>query len=227
MYPKTVMLALLTTRQTLIGGNWAWLGSEAEGREVIKPLLEMNPPVVNVSVVSWAEITKCAGFGSDGLTCQKGQNRSMYAANMRDFQVPLYEKAVDKMTQFFDEHPDGRGSNVILENWPNTAAMTIPDDATAYPWRDSTMYAMFQFSWAEGGSPTERAGDSLGNDLRNDFAANSGYSDLAVHVTYAHGDETLEQTYGKHKLPRLAALKQRYDPDEVFSYCHPLPLQYP
>ncbi|RYP19806.1 hypothetical protein DL765_003152 [Monosporascus sp. GIB2] len=191
---------------TLIGGNWAWLGPEVEGREIISPLLEMNPPVADISVMSWTEITKRAGFRADALMCQKGQNRSMYAANMREFPVSLYEKTVDKMAQFFDEHPDGRGSNVLLENWPNSAVRAISDDATAYPWRDSIMYAMFQFSWAEGGSPTEASGNALGKELRKEFAANSGYSDLAVLVNYAHGDETLEQMYGKDKLPRLLGL---------------------
>ncbi|KAI0012236.1 hypothetical protein F4779DRAFT_81728 [Xylariaceae sp. FL0662B] len=212
---------------TLVGGNWAWLGSETKGREIISPLLEMNPPIANTSLIPWTEITKSAAFGSDVIACQKGQRKSMYAANMRDLSVSTCEKTVNKMARFFDEHPDGRGSTVLLETLPIQAVNAISENATAYPWRDTTCYAMFQFSFAEEGSPTEVAGNVLGKELRKEFAAASGYPDLTVNVNYAHGDEAPEQIYSKNKLPRLVALKQRYDPANIFCYCHPLPLQYP
>jgi FAD/FMN-containing dehydrogenase len=68
---------------------------------------------------------------------------------------------------------------------------------------------------------------SLALDIRSRFAATSGYGGLAVYVNYAYGDETLEQMYGARKLPRLSALKRRYDPDNVFRFHHALPSTYP
>lgn len=67
----------------------------------------------------------------------------------------------------------------------------------------------------------------MGRQLRSEFAATSGYPDLAVYVNSAHGDETLEQKYGARKLPRLAALKKTWDPDRVFRYNNALPTKYP
>lgn len=81
-------------------------------------------------------------------------------------------------------------------------------------------------AWPEG-KPVEEAANALGRELRSEFAATSGYPDLSVYVSYAWGDETLEQIYGKEKLPRLAALKKKWDPDNVFRYNHALPTEYP
>lgn len=78
------------------------------------------------------------------------------------------------------------------------------------------------------------ASAALGRELRTDFAATSGYQNesgleggLAVYVNYAHGDESLESIYRADKLPRLAALKKTWDPDNVFAYHLALPTEYP
>lgn len=81
--------------------------------------------------------------------------------------------------------------------------------------------------WTKPGSETEAAAQAVGKDIRASFANTSGYSGLSVYVNYAVGDEKLEEIYGASKLPRLAALKQTWDPQNVFSYHHPLPQKYP
>jgi hypothetical protein len=85
---------------------------------------------------------------------------------------------------------------------------------------------MFQMSWPELGNPVEKAANALAESLRADFAATSGYPDLSVYVSYAHGDEKLEQIYGD-SLPRLVALKKKWDPKNVFKYNNGLPTEYP
>lgn len=62
-----------------------------------------------------------------------------------------------------------------------------------------------------------------GKKIRSQLAATSGYDDLAVYVNYAWGDETPAQMYGASNLPRLVALKQKYDPDNFFSFYNALP----
>ena len=85
----------------------------------------------------------------------------------------------------------------------------------------------FQFGWTEGNTTVAKASAALGAELRNDFAATSGYPGLAVYVNYAHGDEPLESIYGAEKLPRLAALKKTWDPNNVLPYHLAIPTQYP
>lgn len=85
--------------------------------------------------------------------------------------------------------------------------------------------SLIDFTWTD--SSVEEASNDMAKEIRSDIVATSGYDQLAVYVSYAHGDETLEQMFGVDKLPRLAALKRTWDPDNVFSFYHALPMQYP
>ena len=87
---------------------------------------------------------------------------------------------------------------------------------------------MLHFRWdEETGSSAAGPSAQLGRQIRSELAAASGYGNLTVYVNYAQGDETLEQIYGAQKLPRLAGLKAKYDPDNIFTFNNPLPLKYP
>jgi hypothetical protein len=74
---------------------------------------------------------------------------------------------------------------------------------------------------------SEEAALQYGRQMRADLAAHSGRDGLAVYINSAQGDETLEQVYGTRNLPRLAALKGQWDPDNVFGFNFPLPTSYP
>ena len=67
----------------------------------------------------------------------------------------------------------------------------------------------------------------MAHKVRDALVETSGYDGLAVYVNYANGDEKLEHIYGAEKLPRLAKLKKKYDPSNVFRYGHALPTSYP
>lgn len=81
--------------------------------------------------------------------------------------------------------------------------------------------------WDQNGTAVASSADTVARELRSDLVATSGYDDLTVYINYAHGDETLEQRYGANKLPRLAKLKAKYDPDQIFSFSNGLPTSYP
>ena len=64
---------------------------------------------------------------------------------------------------------------------------------------------------------TDAAGNALGHELRDEFVKTSGYPGLSVYSSYAGGDETAEQVYGQ-QLPRVVALKNEWDPTNVFQF---------
>ena len=82
-------------------------------------------------------------------------------------------------------------------------------------------------TWDQGDHHTARAAIALSRKLRDKVVATSGYSDVTIFVNYAHGDEKLENIYGRNNLPRLADLKKTWDPSHFFSYNNRLPAQYP
>lgn len=80
--------------------------------------------------------------------------------------------------------------------------------------------------WIPGDDAAEIAANAVGRLIRDDFAETSGYGGLAALISFAHGDETLEQTYTAAKLPRLAALKRKWDPENMFRFNFALPTTY-
>ncbi|KAI2607189.1 uncharacterized protein GGS25DRAFT_322188 [Hypoxylon fragiforme] len=213
--------------QAQILANYVYLGPESEAREVMKRILDLNPPVIKVTVVPWNKLLSVHGFGFDAVVNKKGIVRVIYSANIREFSGSTYYKAFQKMNAFYAAHPDGRNSVLEFEVFPNQASAAVPNEKTAFPWRSAQAYMLAFFSWTERGGKTEEFVKELGPELREDVVATSGYSELQVIVPYAYGNETIEQIYGRNKLPRLAALKKAWDPDHVFSYLHPLPTKYP
>lgn len=55
----------------------------------------------------------------------------------------------------------------------------------------------------------------------------SGANHTEVYVNYGHGDEGDLGWYTKRKLPKLYALKQKYDPNRLFSHYNALGTKLP
>ncbi|KAI0437383.1 hypothetical protein F4803DRAFT_566114 [Xylaria telfairii] len=207
-----------TTRGTQILANWVYVGPEAEARRVMAPIFKLNPPTAAVSVVPWNHLITTAGFNLDPVFCEANNIRSIYTTNVRKLSASTYQAAFEKISEYFDQYPAGRGSSLEFEIFPNQATVAIPDSSTAYPWRDAL---------GNIDNSVANVSNALGRELRSDFVATGGYGDVAAYVSYAHGDEKLEQIYGKNKLARLAKLKKTWDPNNVFAYDNALPTHYP
>ena len=84
---------------------------------------------------------------------------------------------------------------------------------------------MLQMTWDGLHDPIGEEVNKFAKGLRDDLVATSGYPELSAYVSYAWGDETPEQMYGRDKLPRLVALKKQWDPENVFRYSNALPTE--
>jgi hypothetical protein len=56
---------------------------------------------------------------------------------------------------------------------------------------------------------------------RQNLVKTSGFSELELYTTYAHGDEGAEVWY-RDSLPRLRELKKKYDPENRFRFFNPI-----
>lgn len=56
---------------------------------------------------------------------------------------------------------------------------------------------------------------------RDAFAKTSGFSEIELYTTYAHGDEGPEVWY-RESLPALRNLKQNFDPNNKFRFLNPI-----
>ncbi|KAH6603848.1 hypothetical protein Trco_007294 [Trichoderma cornu-damae] len=215
-----------TTNSVQVGGNWVYYGPEKEARQELAPVFNLNA-TSTTSVVQWNQIISHSGGGFDRFVCQPNQPRSLFSLNQKIYSADGYQAGFEKIVEYFHKNPGGRDTTLVFEIFPNQAVAAVPDDSTAFPWRDFKGFIQTNFAWAAGDDATEKASNKLGAELRNLFAATSGYPEQAVFVNYARGDEPIEDIYGKRKLPRLAKLKKKYDPSNLFAYYHPLPTHYP
>ncbi|KAL2788811.1 hypothetical protein BJX66DRAFT_326833 [Aspergillus keveii] len=206
-----------------------YYGPREEALAVLDPILHSDPGPIFFTAedVPWNRLTTSAGFGTDAQTCAKGSIHDIHGVNIRDRDAETLREVFELLNTFYAEYPAGRGVGVGLEGWSNEAVVAVPDEETAFPWRDTQIYTLIQAIWTPGNTATQNAVTSVALDIRSRLAATSGYGDLSVYVNYAIGDETLEQRYGKRKLPRLSELKRRYDPGNVFRFHHALPSEYP
>ncbi|KAL4783258.1 hypothetical protein BJX76DRAFT_259533 [Aspergillus varians] len=210
--------------------SFAYQGQQEEALDLISSIIDVGPIFTNITDLPWNILGANVAFAGDAAGCVKGRIQDFYGVNLRTLSASTWSLVFDKMAAFYESTPAGQVSGVAFETWPNTAAVEVPDEATAYPWRDTSTYVMIQFTWdptSDTASATEAASNALGLELRDDLVATSGHDDLAVYVNYAHGDETLEQIYGANKLERLAKLKEQYDPNQVFRFHNPIPTSYP
>lgn len=232
--------------------HWAYKGHENEGRAALAPILDLDIEATSIAVVPWNKLIGSAFGGVIDSICRDNITRDLYSWNMKNYSASTYTTSFSKMDDYFAKHPGGRSSVLQFEFFPNQAMAAVPADETAFPWRDTTGYMLelpllftifkhsspifhfylpshrnFNMLFDGGDNATEAASIALGLELRDDLVATSGYPELTVFINYAHGDEKIEQIYGREKLPRLASLKNIWDPNHFFSYNNGLPNQYP
>ncbi|KAH7383958.1 hypothetical protein BKA66DRAFT_463175 [Pyrenochaeta sp. MPI-SDFR-AT-0127] len=216
-----------TSNRTQAQVQWTYKGHEEAARKALAPILNFGLEITLLETRKWTQlISDIFGIGMDAI-CAPGFPRNLYSWNLKQYSATTYKTSFTKMVDFFANYPRGRNSYLGYEFFPNQAMAAVPLDQTAFPWRDSTGYINYNVVFEEGDNVTEAASTALGLELRKDLVATSGYPELTVFVSYAHGDEKLEQIYSKEKLPRLASLKKIWDPQQVFNYNNGLPTQYP
>ncbi len=103
-----------------------------------RPFFDSNPIVQNISVLPWNILTKENRFGADAAGCVKGKQHSLYSVNLYSMDVPTYVRVFSSFSSFFRKYPELRATLFVTELHPRGATVQIPDDSTAYPFRNTT-----------------------------------------------------------------------------------------
>ncbi|KAI1744616.1 Glucooligosaccharide oxidase [Xylaria scruposa] len=193
------------SNSTILIANWQYIGPEKKGRELMAPVLALNPIVQNITIVPWNQIIRVQGFGTDASLCIPNKNLLSYTLNVEQLSVPSFEQSYQDFSEFFAKYPGGRNSSALFETFPNTAVVALPVDSTSYPWRSAVGNYLFQFVFDKADHETRAAAEALGLKVRAEFVATSGYNGLAVYNNYAGGEESLEEVYSVENLPRTSS----------------------
>jgi FAD/FMN-containing dehydrogenase len=188
----------------LVGLGGVYAGPMSEGEKVLRPLREYGPPLVDTfQEMPYSTAQRMADFlWPSGL---HGYWKSSYLATLSD-------DAIDVIVDFFARVPSPR-TVIVLEHNGDSAWDRVPEQATSFGHRAWAYNFVVTSAWAD---PKDKERNITWTrelfDAMRPFAARGAY------VNYLGGDEGadgLEAAYGA-KLARLAALKAKFDPTNLF-----------
>lgn len=96
--------------------------------------------MTNISVVQTNRIVDTALNGLGRSICVSTRIDG-WGVNYRNLSSSTFQTAFQKMSDFYADYPDGRGSSIEMEVFPNQAVAAVANHATAYPWRDTKGYS--------------------------------------------------------------------------------------
>lgn len=116
--------------------NAAYAGPEAEARTLLQPFIDLPYLQRNLTQLTWDVLDSSALFGLDSAFCVTGGLHSLWAVGVAQIDVPTHVAFFTDIVGFLNDHPDARTTSYEIEFFATEAVQAVPDDATAYPYRD-------------------------------------------------------------------------------------------
>jgi FAD/FMN-containing dehydrogenase len=180
-----------------------WTGEVEEGQEVIKPLRDLGPLLDVVGPIPYAE-------GVQRLI-EAGNPAGMHNYWKADFLEELSDEALDTLIEEVNQGTSPL-STVILEPLGGALAR-VDDNAMALGNRQASYAYHCIAMWEDPGEPDVHVGWA-----KAVAAAMDRFTVPGIYLNYTSDQEQEERvrsTYGS-KYERLQALKDEYDPENVF-----------
>jgi FAD/FMN-containing dehydrogenase len=203
-------------------------GSADRLRELVKPLASAGTPtrftVTSRSFLDAQEMwAGCSGTIAECHLPPQGQlGRSTFKGKSSYANKPLTLSGINAMIRQIEARiTTGSGSGIILLDSYGGAINRVKKDATAFFHRDALFSMQYLAYWA----PSAVADPNL-RWLRNFYAAMRPYVSPFAYQNYIDPDlGTWERAYYGTNLRRLVAVKQRYDPKNVFRFRQSIPVK--
>ncbi|GLA17557.1 hypothetical protein AnigIFM62618_004699 [Aspergillus niger] len=213
-----------TIDQPLVLVNAIYYGPEEQALELLSPFTSLTPIMSRSVTVPWNALLDTTFFGlaaQEGGACAKNQAVNIYSIGLNHTDVPAWESYMEQLLQFYHQNPtyDGR---FLVQRYSTQGALSTLDSDTAYPHRQIKMHINLEGWYTD--PYLEDPVNAFLKQSRRHFQQSSGFDNLAVYVNYAHGDEGPDVWYTAEKLENLTRLKQKWDPEERFSWSNPVPL---
>ena len=188
----------------VIGVGGVYAGPVEDGEKALAPLRAYGPPVADLfQPMPYNTAQRMADFlWPPGL---HNYWKSSYLECLSD-------AAIDVITNFFARVPSPR-TVVVLEHYGNSAMQRVPESATAFGHRGFPYNFLVTSAWSDP-ADTDRniAWTREFFDAMRPFTANVAY----VNYIGDEGADGLNAAYSTEKLARLAVLKMKYDPGNLF-----------
>jgi FAD/FMN-containing dehydrogenase len=192
--------------QPVSGVIICWTGDHEEGERVVAPIREVAQPIVDmVQPMPYTALQSMLdGGGPFGI-------RGYFKA---EFMEELSNTAIDKLVKYGAERA-GPMAQLLMEPMRGAISRT-GDDETALGRRDVPWCYHALAMWMEPDAETADAHVTWAKTLAEDLKP---HTTEGVYLNYIsdEGEARVRSTYGAVKYDRLVALKDKYDPDNMFS----------
>ena len=202
-----IVLITLPDGTPIVGMNICYNGPIAEGEKVVKPLRSAGAPVLDqVGPIPYTAAQQLIdGFYPTGLL-------SYWKSSFLD---KITDGAIDTMVTYCNKRPTPI-CHAVIEHQLGGAVKRADRGATAFAHRD------VEYSFLSAGVCAEPADAEKPVRWARDFwSAMQPFSTGGVYVNYLgreadEGRERVKAAYGPEKYARLVALKNKYDPENLF-----------
>ncbi|KAK1689680.1 FAD binding domain-containing protein [Colletotrichum godetiae] len=244
--PANLAIFVLWVRQSEGGGkadmpssqhhilvNLVWSGLEAEADPWVQQFEDLNPVINSGKVITtWADLPWKTYKGMNNVLSKpevwsKAPYKMMGAACVEKFDLKT-TRAFFESVRFMNEEWAGKGFfGAMFECLPHQKVRELPSEATAFPWRWGSNHFLMLMATPLKLEFMEKFEEHL-DRWKKEFIATSGYGRLQQYVNYGNTTSSMrdppEALYGYEpwRLEKLRALKQLYDPDNVFCWYQPL-----
>ena len=186
----------------LVGVIPCYCGDIADGQRVLQPLrMYGNPSVDSIQPMPFPAMQSLLGpFFPDG-------NQNYWKSTL---QRQLPDDAITAIVGH-SNRMNSRLSFVVCEYYGG-AAGRVPKEATAFPHRNLPWDILFIAQWTEAAETTgHRDWARSGEEILRPFSANAHL----LSALDVEAEEVINTAFGQN-LPRLAAIKKKYDPTNFF-----------
>jgi FAD/FMN-containing dehydrogenase len=182
----------------------AWFGDLDEGPAAIAPLREFGTPIVDmVGPIPYCQLQAVTDPGNP--PGRRNYWHSDLLAELTDDTVDAFVARADSVTSPF---------SVMILARSGGAVDDVPEDATPIGGRSAPWFYHCYGIWTDDEDAIHRAWvKGTGTALRPWTTAG-----MALNFFTDVDDDRVRSTFGEQKYRRLVAIKDRYDPDNIF--CH-------
>jgi hypothetical protein len=179
-------------------------GPLEQAEKELAPLKSFGSPVADTIVPKPFRVHQAALDGT--------QPPGRYYYWKSDYLPTVSDAAQETILQRTQEFPSPETGFIVFQLGGEAAR--IPDDVSAAAHRDAAYVMNLAGSWIDPGNQ-----DRVIGWARDTWSAMREHSTHGVYVNFLTEDEGEDRTleaYGPEKHARLAALKAKYDPDNIF-----------
>ncbi|KAK0386874.1 hypothetical protein NLU13_5187 [Sarocladium strictum] len=184
-------------------------GNETSGRKAFAPLFDLGPNTNSSAVTPYTGWNKANDF-----FCARGDRKPAYHTSLHSMTSPDWDAVWDLYADF-QQKPTAQNTAVLVEVYNYEKAKSVGRGATAVS--DELRFNSFAqavvIPWYTDASLDDTA-FAFASKVRDIWAYPYNAKTNNAYINFAHGDEELTAIYGS-SLPRLQALKKKYDPGNL------------